>query len=305
MEYRLISYQEIDQLKWDRLVKSSDQFESQYASYWYISSVSKYWSALVMGDYVAAFPFAHQKKAGFDIVFQPFFTRSFPFLGNSNDGFVEYVFSYFKKHFKQLDINLLNHLDVSFLKEERRVFQQLSLNQEYNQIQKSFSKNSIRILRKNQHLKIEKSSDLDSFISLFKETVGERLRYKRKNYDSLLLLIEEGINNDCMELFVVKSSIEVLAYGVFYKHDNIINFIKGAVTTKGKKEGAMYVLINHFIKKYSMTEKTLDFGGSNVENVSNFYKKFGAKDITYYNYSFNSLPVIIKKLKNIRTNLLK
>lgn len=305
MEYRLISYQEIDQLKWNRLVKSSDQFESQYAAYWYISSVSKYWSAFVLGDYVAAFPFAHQKKASFDVVFQPFFTRSFPFLGKSNHDFIEYVFSYFKKHFKQLDINLLNKLDISFLKEERRVFQQLSLNQEYNVIQKSFSKNSLRILKKNQHLKIEKSSDLDSFISLFKETVGERLKYKRRNYYSLLLLIEEGINNDCMELYVVKSSTEVLAYGVFYEHNNIINFIKGAVTNKGKKEGAMYVLMNHFIKKYSTSEKTLDFGGSNVQNVSNFYKKFGAKDITYHNYSFNSLPLVIKKLKNIRTNLLK
>lgn len=305
MKYRLISYKEIDQLKWDKLVKSSDQFESQYATYWYISSVSKYWSALVMGDYVAAFPFAHQKKAGFDVVFQPFFTRSFPFLGNSNNDFIEYVFSYFKKQFKELNINLINELDVSFLKEEKRVFQRLSLNQEYNEIQKSFSKNSLRILKKNQHLKIEKSSDLDSFISLFKETVGKRLKYKRKNYDSLLLLIEEGIKNDCMELFAVKSNREVLAYGVFYSHNNIINFIKGAVTNKGKKEGAMYVLINYFVKKHSMTEKTLDFGGSNVENVSNFYKKFGAKDITYYNYSFNTFPVIIKKLKNIRTNLLK
>ena len=55
-----------------------------------------------------------------------------------------------------------------------------------------------------------------------------------------------------MELYVVKSSAEVLAYGVCYEHNNIINFIKGAVTNKGKKEGAMYVLMNHFIKKYSI-----------------------------------------------------
>jgi hypothetical protein len=305
LTYKLISYKDIDQRKWDELLKSSNQSESQYATFWYISSVSNCWSAFVLGDYIAAFPFAHEKKAGFELVYQPFFTRSFPFLGQVNDDFISYVFHYFKKHFRHLNINLLNEVDFSFLSVEKRVFQQLNLNQEYSKIQESFSKNAIRILNKNQNLKIEKSSELNLFISLFKETVGKRLKYKTENYQSLSSLIQKGLNNNCIEFLHVKSNDEVLAYGVFYHHKNVLNFLKGAATNNGKKNGAMYVLINELIQKNCMTEKILDFGGSNVENVSNFYKKFGANDVVYNNYSFDSLPKIIKKLKNIRTKLLK
>lgn len=305
MKYKLISYKDIDKVKWDKLILSSNQLESQYATFWYISSVSNYWSAFVLDDYVAAFPFAHQKKAGYGLVYQPFFTRSFPFLGDLNDEFISYVFHYFQKHFKHFDINLFCQLDFSFLNIENRFFQQLNLNQDYGIIQESFSKNTIRILKKNKDLVIKKSTELDLFLSLFKEKVGERLKYKLENYNSLSSLIKEGLSKNCIDFFQVECDGEVLAYGVFYYHKNVINFLKGAVTNNGKKRGAMFVLINHLIDANCNSEKILDFGGSNVENISNFYKKFGAKDVLYRNYSFDNLPKIIKKLKNIRTILLK
>lgn len=305
MDCKLISYENIDKDKWDCLLVSSDQIESQYASYWYISSVSNCWSAIVLGDYVAAFPFAHKKKGGYELVYQPFFTRSFPLMGKINAEFIRYVFDYFQENFSYLDVNLLSEINFPFLSVEKRVFQQLNLNQEYKLIKDSYSKNTKRFLKKNQNIKIEKSSDLDLFMSLFKEMVGKKLNYKNENYTALSSLIKEGLANESIDFLQVKFEGEVLGYGVFYFHKNVVNFLKGAVTNKGKNIGAMYVLINHVIEQNCNSDSVLDFGGSNITSVSNFNKKFGARNVTYHNYSFDNLPKIIKQLKNIRAKILK
>ena len=67
----------------------------------------------------------------------------------------------------------------------------------------------------------------------------------------------------------------------------------------------MYVLINHVIEQNCNSDSVLDFGGSNITSVSYFNKKFGARNVTYHNYSFDNLPKIIKQLKNIRAKILK
>ena len=305
MGIKLVSYKDIDKEKWGNLVTKINPVKGQYASYWYISAVTNKWSAFVLDDYIAAFPFAHVKKKGFDLVYQPFYSRNFPFLGESNDEFIYHIFQYFNNNYKHLDLNLFRQINLPFLNKSKRVFQQLSLKDDYKTIQLSFSKNAIRILKKNQNLKVKTSSNLDSFITLFKTTVGEKLNYKTENYNVLSSLINNGLKENCIEFLKVECDGEVHAYGAFYFHKNVINFLKGAVTNKGKKTGAMFVLIDYMISKNCSSNKIFDFGGSNIENVSEFYKKFGSEDVLYYNYSFDNLPVVVKKLKNIRTRFLK
>ena len=106
MGIKLVSYIDIDKEKWGNLVTKTNPIKGQYASYWYISAVTKKWSAFVLDDYIAAFPFAHVKKKGFDLVYQPFYSRNFPFLGESNDEFISHIFQYFNNNYKHLDFNL-------------------------------------------------------------------------------------------------------------------------------------------------------------------------------------------------------
>ena len=106
MNFKIISHRDINQQKWSNLLEKHNPIESQYASFWYISSAAKNWSAFVLDDYTAAFAFAHENKKGFNVVFQPFFTRFFPFLGDVSKEFVDDVFNYLFKNYKFLNINL-------------------------------------------------------------------------------------------------------------------------------------------------------------------------------------------------------
>ena len=75
----------------------------------------------------------------------------------------------------------------------------------------------------------------------------------------------------------------------FYYYKNVINYLKGVLTEEGKKNGAMYAMFDYIIKSNAQTGKVFDFGGSDIEGVATFYKKFGAYDNSYYSYEKNHL----------------
>ena len=238
---------------------------------------------------------------GYEKVFQPFFTRYFPFIGEINNEFITNVFHYLTQNFKYLNINLPYKIDYSFLNHKKFIYQKLDLNNSYELLFKSFSKNTQRIINKSKNLLIDESSDIDGFIQLFKSTIGKKLNYKTENYFALSSIIKNGIVNQRINFLQIKIDDEVLGYAIFFNHKNIINFLKGAVTKNGRKLGAMHTLINHCISKNASSDKILDFGGSNINSVAEFYRKFGAVDIEYYNHNYDHLPSIFKKLKNVKS----
>ena len=78
---RLINSQDIDELKWSQMLSSSPSIFTQYQEIWFLNSICKSWQVFVKGDYEAAFVFSTQKKGGFSLIYQPFFSRCFSFLG--------------------------------------------------------------------------------------------------------------------------------------------------------------------------------------------------------------------------------
>ena len=189
----------------------------------------------------------------------------------------------------------------SFLNHKSFIYQKLDLNKSYESLYHSFSKNTQRIINKSKNLLIEESTNLNGFIQLFKTTVGEKLNYKTENYSALSSIIKNGLLNQKINFLQVKIDDEVLGYAIFFNHKNVINFLKGAVTKNGRKLGAMHTLINHCILKNASSDKQLDFGGSNINSVAEFYRKFGAVDVEYYNHNYDHLPYLFKKLKNVKS----
>lgn len=300
MNINIISYKDINVDKWNKLVRKTNSFEGQYLSFEFITSASKNWSAFILDDYTSAFAFNHDDKMGCKVVFQPFFTRYFSFVGDFNGEFISHVFDYLKENFKYVNINLPFKVDVNQYACSGCNFQKLDLNKSYKSLHDSYSTNVKRILKKKSGLVIEKSSDAKGFIKLFKNTVGNRLNYRKENYSALSLIISSIISNSSNECLQIKIKEEILAYAIFFKNNNVVNFFKGAVTENGKKLGAMQFLIDHFISKNANTKMYLDFGGSNIKSVADFYRKFGAEDSVYYNYHYENLPFTIKALKEFR-----
>ena len=183
-------------------------------------------------------------------------------------------------------------------------FQSLNLSYDYSSIYNNYSSNAKRILKKTEGLELEKCDDVDGFISLFENEVGSKIGLVDENYRSLNYLIKNGISNGQIKLFSINKNEVVLGFVCIYFHKNIINYLKGTLTSEGKKLGGMYFAFDQIIQQYAAKDCIFDFGGSNVKGIASFYEKFGAKNLTYYSHECNKLPKLINKLKKIKDKLL-
>ncbi len=297
---QVIDSKEIDLIKWRDLLLRSPAAYAQYCEHWFISSISDSWEVYVLGDYLAAFPCVYKIKYGVKVMYQPFFSREFTFLGAYNVDFVNETLHRIAINYKLIQFNsslMIKGIDFKITKNS---YQVLDLSSDYNEIYKCYSTNTKRILKKNGDIDITESENLNDFIDLFKKNIGIKLGYNIYNYNCLHTLIDEGMKNGTIKLFSFKNGNDQLGYACFYFYGNVINYIKGVLTDNGKQDGAMYRMFDQIIKVYSGKDNNFDFGGSNIEGVATFYRKFGSKDQSYYTYEKNQLPFLARKIYELR-----
>ncbi len=90
---------------------------------------------------------------------------------------------------------------------------------------------------------------------------------------------------------------EVLSTAVLLKDEKRIYNIMNATTARGRLKEANYFLFDQLIHEFSGTPILLDFEGSDLPGVRNFYEKFGAISQPYFYYHLNRLPWPLRFLK--------
>jgi len=98
-------------------------------------------------------------------------------------------------------------------------------------------------------------------------------------------------NGQLMGMF---ESNTLCACGFFVYFQNRIYNLFPASNDFGKKNGAMFGLIDKIIQENSESESILDFEGSKVEGVARFYRGFGATERNYWTMERNELPFYVK-----------
>ena len=62
----------------------------------------------------------------------------------------------------------------------------------------------------------------------------------------------------------------------------------------------MFFAFDQLIQQNASKGCIFDFGGSNVDSIANFNKKFGAQDILYYGYEINTLSKAVQKVIEVK-----
>ena len=299
-DIKVIDADNIDQKKWSEMLLRTPELIAQYNEHWFLTAISDKWQAYVYGDYISAFPCVYKIKYGVRVMYQPFFSREFSLLGEQNHELLNEILSLIHSRFTLIKFNSelsIKNFDYQITSMN---YQFLKLNKGYSEIFENYATNAKRILKKNSSITIAESNNSKNFIELFKEKVGSKLGYRSTNYNCLRDLIDQGMEKDVIKLYSLNKQNENYGYACFYFYRNVINYIKGSLTDAGKQNGAMYVMFDHLIKNYSGTDKILDFGGSNIEGVASFYRKFGSEDNIYYSYEKNQMPLVLKKIYDFR-----
>ena len=299
---RYIQHEEIDRKKWDLTIERS--FNGNICAFgWFLDLVSPDWDALVLDDYKAVMPLTHRKKFGISYLFQPSFSQQLGVF--STEILSATLIAEFLKaipvKFRLIEINL-NKFNNTGLIESRLVIKQvtheLELIKPYEQIRKGYSENTKRNIRKAESsgIYVRPNIAVSDIIKLFRENTGKQFEPQPDNhYKILIRLVNDLVKEKKAAVLGAYSAFNHLCGGAVFviSHHKVI-FLFSGLDESGRENGAMFLLIDDFIRNNSGLQLILDFEGSNQPSLARFYKSFGSEVVYYTGYRLNRLPFYLQ-----------
>lgn len=294
----------IDKAKWDACIsKASNGIIYGYS--FFLDHMADQWDALVWKDYEAVMPLPWRRKYGIKYAYQPYFTAqggiffTHPLSSETIEKFIEAIpeaFKYLSLHLNEM----LHFLPSARYKLRNRTNYVLPLQQQYEALYKDYTEDAKKNLRRAEKFQttIRESDDVASAIGLYRQQYGGlNKKIGDKDYNRLQKLIRYLLSKKwalCYQVFLGK---EVVAAAIFLKDNKRLYYILGAPTAKGRETKAIHTLIDFIIKGHASSELALDFEGSDIDSVADFYIKFGPQKKTYQQFIYNRLPFLFRWLK--------
>jgi hypothetical protein len=297
-------HSKIDKQRWNQCIEQSVNC-LPYAFSWWLDVVSPGWDALIEDDYLTVMPLTHRHKLGFHYLYQPFFTqqlgmfsRDMPdaektgqFLGSIPTGY-RYV---------DIQLNAMNDAGKSGWLYRLRQNYQLDLSRSYEEIYTCYRRNCRRNIlhASNRGLCVKQGPGVAVFCRFVKRNLDQRIHNKSHQiYQQLQRIAEVTIMKGKGEIWGVYSAQgELLAAGWFVNTLRRCIFIVCASSDTGRKDQAMYWLVDRIIQQKAGSKEFLDFSGSDIPGVAYFNSGFGAERSLYTGIKRNRLPWPLRLLK--------
>ena len=295
-----LEHRDIDKKKWDASIESSIN-KNIYAYSWFLDAVCPQWTALVDENYKVLMPLPSRVKMGIHYLFEPFFAQQLgAFFKDEKDskGIMDAIPAFYK--YQVLKLNTSFHSVAKGFDILENLNYTLSLSKSYDELFKAYAYNTKRNVRKcSEDLILVSDFDDVQAINMFELNRGAKLaNYRKEGSTVLVKLIKSLKEKKKLEKWaVLNKEGQLLAAAHFAVFENKRIFLFSATDEDGKKERAMFFLIDRFIAKYANTNVLLDFSGSNDLDLARFYSGFGADKEIYYRVVKNRLPLIIRWLK--------
>jgi hypothetical protein len=291
---RFLQQSEIDPQKWDQCLSVSTN-GLIYGYSFYLNQVAKNWSGLVLNDYEAVMPLPWNRKYGIRYLYQPAFAAQLGIFSTSpiSPALVTAFIDHCKKNFRfcEMPMNPANALpDLPV-----RMNYILDIQKSYEQIRKDYRKDMIQHLKSTgaDTLTYNQTTDYPSVIALYKDLYGKRFpQVTETDYDRFSDLCKDLFQRKLSILREVKdkNSETLLASGIFFMDGKRIYNIMSVTSAEGRQKLANPYLFDQLIQEYSGGNLILDFEGSEIAGIAEFYRKFGSHPEPYPFLRFNRLP---------------
>ena len=297
---RYLRHSEIDMVKWDACIAASVN-GLIYARSWYLDVVSPGWEALVGDDYSMVFPLTGAVKFRIHYLRQPFFTQQ---LGLFSTGLLseELVTQFLnaipsKYRFAEIHLNAFNRVDTTLFVTEPHRNHELELVRPYKALSAGYSQNVRRNIRKavESGVTVNRKIDPDDLIRLFRDNYGKKEgKLSYKDYITATRLITRSIRNSSG--IIMGAGANGLDAAAFFLQDkNRYIFLFSASDYATRDNGAMFMLIDTFIREHANRPVILDFEGGNDPGLGRFYKSFGAVETGYPLVRINRMPAFMNR----------
>jgi lipid II:glycine glycyltransferase (peptidoglycan interpeptide bridge formation enzyme) len=296
-----LSRDKIDAIKWDR---SIDMAENGliYAYSFYLDQMAPHWDALVYNDYEAVMPLCWKRKYGIQYLYQPFLVAESGVFGKTvTEKMYEDFITAIPSKFKYINIPL-NRGHISSIPSDYsllRLNHLLDLNKSYEQIYSSYNENTQRNIKKAMQAgcTVQKDFSVEKVIELAVEQMKSHDKEITENIERFLKLYTLLHQKQMAITYGIFLEKIVLASAVFFYSHNRSYYILVGNNPAGRTTGASHSLIDAYIKDHAGKNLILDFEGSDIRSLAQFYKSFGATEIIYPQLKMNRLPFYLRWLK--------
>jgi len=290
---KLIKRKRLDIKAYDQTVSESSG-NTLYGSSWYLDALlGNYWGAIVANDYQWVMPLPYSRNYRFFFrkrVMQPMFCQQLGVFGKMDDitNFpVEFLdlFHSSKPYNYQFNSVCRSFLETNNIAFKERKNYILPLDKDYKQINKAYSTNLIRNLKKAEKLELEfrTATDENSWFDFLEIKMKQLRLHRQKRWTQRMGRVMKSILNLGKGYFAVVSKDEtILAMAFMIEHKGRLVYLFAVKTPDGGKMGANHFLIDQIIRNEIAEGRTLDFEGSDVEGVERFFKSFGAVNEPYF-----------------------
>ncbi|MCX6317756.1 MAG: GNAT family N-acetyltransferase [Bacteroidetes bacterium] len=297
-----VNNREIDRTRWDACIKKATN-GLIYAQSYYLDAMCPGWDALVAGDYETVMPLTKNKKWGISYLYQPFLTAQLGVFGQQISGdllsaFVEKVSEKFK--FIEINLNYGNNAGAAGPAFTERKNYVLSLSHPYEYLYGQYNENTRRNIKKAQQAgcSVQTDIDVEQLIALAVKQMkmqghdpGENL----SRFRTLYAFLHEKDQATTYGLFSPQN--ELLASAAFFTSHNRACYILVGNSPEARNTGASHALIDSFIREHAGRKLLLDFEGSDIPSLAQFYSSFGAVNEPYPALRINRLPFYLRWLK--------
>jgi hypothetical protein len=302
---RYISHDDINLQKWDECVNNA--FNGLvYGLSWWLDAVCEGWDALVQDDYEAVMPLTQGRKLGIDYLYQPYLTQQTGIFarekvtGTQVTEFLDAIPGKFRFISIQMNSeNPVSHADFRISPKKNFI---VDLGPDAVMLVSNYHRNCRRNIQKAVHAGLEVKAGPTSpvFVHFIQRNLEKQLEGTLKIFYPVLQRVTSAcLDQQCGEIVgVYDRGGNLQAAAWFIIHMNRCLFSVCASTASGKENQAMFLMVDHMIRRFAGTGMKFDFAGSNIPGIAYFNAGFGAKETYYPAITRNTLPFFLKWLKS-------
>jgi len=276
MKIRILPSSEIDSQKWNDCIQRYAM--DIYNEYHFLNAVClDHWFGFVWGDYEKILPFYQKKKWGFiPYICMPPFCQKFDNKALSAGEWQE-ALTYMKSNNLTIDYAVVENKDNEsweirknyVLNKNGKTFEELKAN--FSSLLQKNLKRANSELCLNLELPHPGLEGLLDRLSMFQSLVLDKFA---PNFWKLKV---DFLNYCYATDNQTNQAIAILMYAKFSKK---VYLLFPYTTEEGKKKQAMSFLINALVE--DDTIEIIDFEGSSIDSIANFYAQFGAVEQEYW-----------------------
>ena len=278
-----LKYEEIDWQKYQNCLEKSEQ-HIFFADKKYLDAlIGRKWEILVDNDYEAVMPIPLAKKWGVTFVVMPLQTQQLGIFSEKDTPELNESFlAFFQQNYKVFYYAFNAKNAFKTLLKTRKNYKLFS--EDYESIKKKYSihrRRNVRITDVLQDkIKFSEAENLNHSGSFFIENVigFTNFSLKKRAFENMKNFLSQNLLK-VYELYF-EGELASQAYLVeSEKEDFLVNFINDK---KFSKYNLSSIILDQIFRK-NIEKKDFNFHGSNISEIAEFYRRFGA---TEENYAF-------------------